>query len=91
MNSRVALLSQNGLPLTVTSSIEPHRQGLGQWRIVFRYKSSEPLSMSSDQPAELAVRLHQIGDKDMADEIDSAVERAQRSDDVFLALIASGK
>jgi hypothetical protein len=78
MTSRLTLLSENGLPGLATSSIEPHRQGFGQWRIKFSYFDSEPLSMSSAQASSMASRLHQIGEAEMADEIDTAVARAQR-------------
>lgn len=78
MTSRLALLSENGLPDLATLSIKPHRQGFGQWRIKFSYPDSEPLSMSSAQASSMAGRLHQIGEAEMADEIDIAVARAQR-------------
>ena len=78
MTSRFALLSENGLPGFATSSIEPHRQGFGPWRIKFSYEDNEPLSMSSAQASEMALSLHQIGEADMADEIDTAVARAER-------------
>ena len=78
MTSRLTLLSENGLPGLATSSIKPHRQGFGPWRIVFSYEHNEPLSMSSAQASEMALRLHHIGEADMADEIDTAVARAQR-------------
>lgn len=78
MITRLALLSRNGLPDLPTSAIQPHRQGFGQWRIKFSYESSEPLSMSSNQASEMARHLRELNELEMADEIDTAVHRANR-------------
>lgn len=78
MTTRSELLSDFGLPGLITSSIQPYRQGFGPWRIRFNYEKSEPLSMSSAQATEMAVRLHQIGEAELANEIETAVERARR-------------
>jgi hypothetical protein len=78
MITRLALLSRNGLPDLPTSAIQPHRQGLGRWRIKFSYEASEPFSMSSAQATELAGHLRQMDEIEMADEIDTAVQRADR-------------
>lgn len=57
--------------------IEPHRNCVGIWRIKFCYNDIEPLSMNAEQASKLAVRLHQIGQDEMASEIDEAVGRAK--------------
>jgi hypothetical protein len=72
-----ALLSDNGLPDRPILLIEPHRNNFGTWRIKFIYDDIEPLSMNADQASKLAVRLHQMGQDEMACEIAEAVGRAK--------------
>ena len=72
------LLFQNGLPDLPASLIEPHRNHAGVWRIKFNYETAEPLSMSADQASAMVALLHQLGEADLADEIDSAVKSATR-------------
>jgi hypothetical protein len=72
-----ALLSDNGLPDRPILLIEPHRNSFGAWRIKFTYDDIEPLSMNADQASKLAVRLHQMGQDEMAFEIAEAVGRAK--------------
>jgi hypothetical protein len=57
--------------------IEPHRNNFGIWRIKFSYDDREPLSMNAEQASKLAVSLHQMGQDEMACEIDAAVGRAK--------------
>ena len=71
------LLLDNGLPDQPISLIEPHRSQIGIWRIKFCYDNAEPLSMNADQASKMAVTLHQIGEDEMASEIDEAVGRAK--------------
>jgi hypothetical protein len=71
------LLSDNGLPDQPILLIEPHRSQVGIWRIKFRYDAVEPLSMTAEQAAKLAAMLHQMGQVDLACEIDEAVGRAR--------------
>jgi hypothetical protein len=72
------LFSENGLPDLPITLIEPHRNREGVWRIKFCYADGEPLSMSSVQASTLASNLHQIGETQLATEIDDAVRSAQR-------------
>jgi hypothetical protein len=67
----------NGLSDEPILLIEPHRNHVGIWRIKFCYDDIEPLSMNSEQASKLAVMLHQIGQDEMAFEIDEAVGRAK--------------
>jgi hypothetical protein len=76
MLTRSALLFNNGLPDIPTLLIEPHRNHGGAWRIKFSYETGEPLSMSAAQASTMACSLHGIGEAELADEIDGAVERA---------------
>jgi hypothetical protein len=73
-----ALLFANGLPNLPVLLIEPHRNRQGSWRIKFTYDSSEPLSMATDQATAMASGLHQIGEVDLADEIEAALTTAKR-------------
>ena len=78
MQTLSALLFENGLPDLPVLLIEPHRNRGGIWRIKFSYDTGEPLSMSTVQASAMAVRLHQIGEADLADEIDDATRSATR-------------
>jgi hypothetical protein len=71
-----ALLLNNGLLDQPISLIEPHRNRHGAWRIKFSYDDFEPLSMDAQQASQLAISLHQIGEDELAGEIDEAVGRA---------------
>ncbi len=73
-----ALLFENGLPDLPVSLIEPHRNHKGVWRIKFSYETGEPLSMSAVQAATMASCLHEIGEVELADEIDGAIRTAAR-------------
>lgn len=73
-----ALLFRNGLPDLPASLIEPHRNHAGSWRIKFNYETVEPLSMSAVQASAMISELHQLGEAELADEIDDAVKRATR-------------
>jgi hypothetical protein len=58
--------------------IEPHRNRGGIWRIKFCYDADQPLSMSADQASSLATDLYQLGEDELAAEIDDAVRSATR-------------
>jgi hypothetical protein len=73
-----ALLFQNGLPDLPALLIEPHRNHAGVWRIKFSYETVEPLSMSADQASTMVPLLQELGEADLADEIDVAVRSATR-------------
>lgn len=73
-----ALLFENGLPNLPVLLIEPHRNPGGVWRIKFSYDTGEPLSMSADQASTMAAVLHEIGEAELADEVDGAVKSAVR-------------
>ena len=73
-----ALLLENGLPNLPVLLIEPHRNPGGVWRIKFSYETGEPLSMSADQASTMAAVLHEIGEAELADEIDGAIKSAVR-------------
>lgn len=72
------LLFQNGLPDLPVVLIEPHRNQGGIWRIKFNYETDQPLSMSTEQASSLAADLHQMGENELADEIDDAIRSATR-------------
>jgi hypothetical protein len=78
MISLSLLLFQNGLPDLPVVLIEAHRNHGGIWRIKFSYDTGEPLSMSAGQASSLASDLHQMGEDELADEIDDAVRSATR-------------
>ena len=71
------LLLDNGLPDQPILLIEPHRNHVGIWRIKFCYDDVEPLSMTAEQASKLAAGLHQMGQDELACEIDEAVGRAK--------------
>jgi hypothetical protein len=71
-----ALLFENGLPDLPVLLIEPHRNQDGVWRVKFSFETAEPLSMSAEQALMLASGLHGIGETDLADELDTAIQRA---------------
>jgi|EndMetStandDraft_5_1072996.scaffolds.fasta_scaffold23918_3 hypothetical protein len=73
-----ALLFQNGLPDLPTLLIEPHRNHAGAWRIKFSYETVEPLSMAVDQASTMIRQLHELGEAELADEMDIAVKSATR-------------
>ena len=72
------ILFQNGLPDLPVSLIEPHRNHAGVWRIKFNYETSEPLSMSVDQASTMVPLLLELGEVELADELDGAVKSATR-------------
>ena len=72
------LLFQNGLPDLPVVLVEPHRNHGGIWRIKFSYDTDQPLSMSAGQAALLATDLYNIGEDQLAGEIDDAVRSATR-------------
>ena len=74
------LLLENGLPDQPILLIEPHRNRGGIWRIKFCYDDVEPLSMNAEQASKLAVTLHQLGQSEIASEIEEAVGRAKHYD-----------
>jgi hypothetical protein len=76
--TRSALLFENGLPDLPAQLVEPHRNPGGVWRIKFSYETSEPLSMSTVQASAMAAALHEIGEAELADEIDDALKSAVR-------------
>jgi hypothetical protein len=78
MISLSLLLFQNGLPDLPVVLIEPHRNQGGIWRVKFSYEAGEPLSMDVEQASSLATDLHQIGENELADEIEDAVRNATR-------------
>ncbi len=73
-----ALLLENGLPNLPVLLVEPHRNPGGTWRIKFSYETGDPLSMSADQASAMAAVLHEIGEAELADEIDTAARSAVR-------------
>ena len=73
-----ALLLENGLPNLPALLIEPHRNHGGVWRIKFSYVTGEPLSMSAVQATTMASSLHEIGETELAEEIDGAITTARR-------------
>jgi hypothetical protein len=78
MTNLSLLLIQNGLPNLPVVLIEPHRNHGGIWRIKFSYETDQPLSMSTRQASSLAADLHQMGEDELAGEIDDAVTSATR-------------
>ena len=76
--TRSALLFENGLPDLPALLVEPHRNPGGIWRIKFSYETNEPLSMSAVQASTMAAALHEIGEAELADEIDDALKTAAR-------------
>jgi hypothetical protein len=73
-----ALLFENGLPNLPVLLIEPHRNPGGIWRIKFSYETSEALSMSAVQASTMASALQEMGEVELADEIDGALKSAAR-------------
>ena len=78
MISLSLLLFQNGLPDLPVLLVEPHRNRSGIWRVKFSYDADEPLSMSAEQASSLATDLYQLGEDELAGEIDDAVRSATR-------------
>ena len=78
MSALSVLLFENGLPNLPVLLIEPHRNDGGVWRIKFSYESGEPLSMSAVQASTMASCLHNIGEGELAGEIDDAIRSAIR-------------
>jgi hypothetical protein len=77
MTTLHALMQDNGLPNRPILLVEPHRGDHGVWRIKFSYDDLEPLSMDAQQASEFAISLYQIGEDEIASEIDEAVGRAK--------------
>ena len=77
MTNLSLVLFQNELPDLVVL-IEPHRSRSGIWRIKFCYDVGPPLSMSAEQTSSLATDLYQLGEDELAGEIDDAVRSATR-------------
>ena len=72
------LLLENGLPDLPVLLIEPHRNQSGIWRIKFSFETGEPFSMAATQASIMVSRLHEIGEGELADEIDDAMRIATR-------------
>jgi len=72
------LLLENGLPDLPVLLIEPHRSHRGIWRIKFSYETGEPFSMAATQASIMVSRLHEIGEVELAEEIDGAMKIATR-------------
>ena len=58
--------------------IEPHRNHRGIWRIKFSYETGEPFSMAATQASIMASCLHEIGEFELAEEINGATRIAMR-------------
>ncbi len=81
---RSALLLKNGLPDLATSLVEAYRSGKGRpWRIKFAYETAPSLSMDRAQASRMAGQLRELGEIELADEIDYAVTRAIHYGDVY--------
>ena len=78
MTSLSLVLFQNGLSDLSVVLIEPRRSRSGIWRIKFCYDVGPPLSMSAEQTSLLATDLYQLGEDQLAGEIDDAVGSATR-------------
>ena len=78
MLTLTALLIENGLPNLPVQLIEPHRNRAGVWRIKFNYEVGEPLSMSASQASTRASSRNDIGETELADELDGAIKSAVR-------------
>jgi hypothetical protein len=78
MLTLTALLIENGLPNLPVQLIEPHRNRAGVWRIKFNYEVGEPLSMSASQASTMASSLNDIGETELADELNGAIKSAVR-------------
>ena len=78
MSTLSKILLHNGLPNLAPLLVEPHRNQKGVWRIKFSYETQEPLSMAPVQASELVALLRQVGEAELALEIDDAVQRARR-------------
>jgi hypothetical protein len=72
------LLSDNGLSEQAPTLIEPHRNQRGLWRIKFNYEDSEALSIDTTQARMLATHLRHIDQIELADELEGAVQQAER-------------
>lgn len=78
MRTLSALLLENGLPNLPVVLIEPHRSHRGVWRIKFSYDTGEPFSMAAAQASTMVTSLHEIGEVELAEEIDGAITTATR-------------
>jgi hypothetical protein len=78
MTSLLLLLFQNGLPDLPVVLIEPHRNRGGIWRIKFSYDADRPLSMRPGRRRLWQPISNQIGEDQLAGEIDDAVRSATR-------------
>jgi hypothetical protein len=72
------LLVENGLPDLPVWLIEPHRNHRGIWRIKFSFETGEPFSMAATQASIMVSRLHEIGEVELAEEINGAMRTATR-------------
>jgi hypothetical protein len=72
------LLLENGLPDLPVLLIEPHRNHRGIWRIKFSYETGEPFSMAATQASIMASCLHEIGEIELAEDINGATRSAMR-------------
>jgi hypothetical protein len=72
------ILIENGLPDRPMLLIEPHRNNKGVWRIKFSYEGAEPLSMAVGQASIMASGLRNIGEIELAEEIELASRSAAR-------------
>ena len=70
------LMLENGLPDLPVLLIEPHRNHRGIWRIKFSYETGGPFSAT--QASIMASSLHEIGEVELAEEIDDAMRIAAR-------------
>ena len=78
MFTLAALLFENGQPNLPVLLIELPQSREGFWRIKFCYETDQPLSMRAVQASTMASHPRQIGEVQLAGEIDNAVRNATR-------------
>jgi len=72
------ILSRYGVSSQITSTIEPHRDDDGQWRIKFSGSGAPSVLMDVGGASKLSIELRNVADADLADRLDAVITTAKR-------------
>ena len=72
------ILSRYGVSSPITSTIEPHRDDQGQWRVKFSGAGAPSVLMDIGGATKLASELHELADIALADRLNAVITTATR-------------
>jgi hypothetical protein len=78
MQMLAAILSRYGISSAVTSTIDPHRDDWGQWRVKFSGPGAPSVLMDIGGASRLAAELRHNAEVTLADRLDAVVATTRR-------------